>query len=888
MKKEILFIALIFFANLMPAETAAESKKITVESTQDPQPISEALALSVSHKLHITKPQDLELDIDKLLADIFIIALDKYPKISEGGVQVLEEPSAIILLFDLPVPQSAQRAILDALIPIEAVFTDEETTLIPPSTTIPKKVSVPVSSNSKLSSKTTLHPTVLGGRKLQINIPSGANLDVDSMFNKIFSAFIPNHPEITWMPVIREYDTLVLIFNQPVPETIQRKVFEIVSPLKAIFTTPQQSSESAFTLKITIPPDNNLNINSLMLDIFKTAHLFEEFHGGHLTKKNNTFFLVFDKPISKIAQKAILNVISPLEAIFSVEDQYTLSGSRISQDDFEKKELQTSVKCNQVARPDENIALAAANKVLPSVVILNGGTGFIISSDGYIMTNAHNLRGKEKFEITLYDGRRLQGQKVGYVELKEGLDVGVIKIEANNLPTVEFADSTKLRCGDPLLIIGNPNGYDYWTITGGQFLMTDMDGADLVTNVPSTQGSSGSPLLNMEGQVVGLLWGTHDRFRKKEQPTPPIMVEVLWTWKAFHSLIIPTSSSVSIESALDLTEKIIHKQTNLISGFQVAQKICIPAGISTQITIPITIPGEVLLEPDLPYIRQAMDFLLPSFNPQVAMLDLQRVAGNVVLTFNQPLSPIMCEKLVATLLFSNAPSNPLPTLKRASISKKTTQHPQNTEALTAAKRALPSVVHFRNGGTGSIITSDGYILTNQHVVVDDFDQAITDFQITLYNERIFSGRLVGYVESGTPDIAVVKIEANNLPTIEFGDSSTLQKGQSLLTIGHPGVYGDWVVTGGKLLKIKKYNIFTNIPAGQGNSGGPIINLQGQMVALLYGGISTPIEKKPNPIHRIIWGFPEFYNLSRQQTTGVKSNTVKTIVDAIISRQGNVP
>ena len=91
------------------------------------------------------------------------------------------------------------------------------------------------------------------------------------------------------------------------------------------------------------------------------------------------------------------------------------------------------------------------------------GTGFIISPDGYILTNNHMVGGAEKVEIVLSDGREFKAEIIG---TDEATDIAVVKIDAKDLPYIEFADSDKLEVGEWVLAIGNPLGLSH-TVTAG-------------------------------------------------------------------------------------------------------------------------------------------------------------------------------------------------------------------------------------------------------------------------------------------------------------------------------------------------------------------------------------------------------------------------------------
>ncbi|PSM49434.1 serine protease [Chroococcidiopsis sp. CCALA 051] len=138
------------------------------------------------------------------------------------------------------------------------------------------------------------------------------------------------------------------------------------------------------------------------------------------------------------------------------------------------------------------------------------GSGFIISQDGRILTNAHVVEGADKVSVVLRDGRRFAGKVVGADPVT---DVAVVDIEGTNLPTVELANSDNITVGQWAIAIGNPLGLDN-TVTQGIISATGRSGSDigvndkrldfLQTDTAINPGNSGGPLLNAQGEVVGV------------------------------------------------------------------------------------------------------------------------------------------------------------------------------------------------------------------------------------------------------------------------------------------------------------------------------------------------------------------------------------------------
>ncbi|MBC1235871.1 HhoA/HhoB/HtrA family serine endopeptidase [Nostoc sp. 2RC] len=138
------------------------------------------------------------------------------------------------------------------------------------------------------------------------------------------------------------------------------------------------------------------------------------------------------------------------------------------------------------------------------------GSGFIINSSGQILTNSHVVDGADRVTVTLKDGRTFDGKVLGEDAVT---DVAVIKIDANNLPTVPVGNSDILQPGEAVIAIGNPLGLNN-TVTSGIISATGRSGSDIgasdkrvdyiQTDAAINPGNSGGPLLNTRGQVVAM------------------------------------------------------------------------------------------------------------------------------------------------------------------------------------------------------------------------------------------------------------------------------------------------------------------------------------------------------------------------------------------------
>lgn len=134
------------------------------------------------------------------------------------------------------------------------------------------------------------------------------------------------------------------------------------------------------------------------------------------------------------------------------------------------------------------------------------GSGFIISDDGYILTNHHVVEGADRVMVRLNDRRELEAQVIGSDQRS---DVALLKIDAKELPTLKTGSSDALEVGEWVLAIGSPFGFDH-SVTAGivsakeRSLQGDSYVPFIQTDVAINPGNSGGPLFNMDGEVIGI------------------------------------------------------------------------------------------------------------------------------------------------------------------------------------------------------------------------------------------------------------------------------------------------------------------------------------------------------------------------------------------------
>jgi serine protease Do len=138
--------------------------------------------------------------------------------------------------------------------------------------------------------------------------------------------------------------------------------------------------------------------------------------------------------------------------------------------------------------------------------VREAGSGFIVSSNGYILTNEHVVQGASRVTVRLLDRREFQARIIG---TDDRTDIAVLKIAATGLPVVKLGDASKVRPGQWVLAIGSPFGFSNSATAGivsavGRALPTENYVPFIQTDVPVNPGNSGGPLFNLAGEVVGI------------------------------------------------------------------------------------------------------------------------------------------------------------------------------------------------------------------------------------------------------------------------------------------------------------------------------------------------------------------------------------------------
>jgi serine protease Do len=191
------------------------------------------------------------------------------------------------------------------------------------------------------------------------------------------------------------------------------------------------------------------------------------------------------------------------------------------------------------------------------------GSGFIVSADGYVMTNHHVVDGSEQITVTLADKREFSAKLIGS---DQRTDVALLKIEGTGLPAVKIGDSNRLRVGEWVIAIGSPFGLES-TVTAGIVSAKARETGEYLpfiqTDVAVNPGNSGGPLINMRGEVVG------------------INSQIFTTSGAYAgiSFAIPIDEAIRVQDQLRTTGRVIRGRIGVTIG-AVSREVAEAIGLS--------------------------------------------------------------------------------------------------------------------------------------------------------------------------------------------------------------------------------------------------------------------------------------------------------------------
>lgn len=270
------------------------------------------------------------------------------------------------------------------------------------------------------------------------------------------------------------------------------------------------------------------------------------------------------------------------------------------------------------------------NRCLPSVVGVRGdigwgyswGTGIVMTSNGYILTNTHVLDNATAAQVILYDGSEYEAKLVGADAIS---DVAVLKIEATGLTAAQFGDSNTLSVGDEVVAIGNPiNEVFSGTMTEGiisgvsrEMTYNGRTMTLLQTNAALNEGNSGGPLFNMYGQVVGIT-------NMKVVTTGTAMVEGI-------GFAIPSTTVKAMANAILRDGAVIGRPGLGIYALEVTENADHPAGIQISSVIEGSDAAAQDLRPD-DILTEIDGFAIESFDMMKEHIAALSVGDTVRLT----------------------------------------------------------------------------------------------------------------------------------------------------------------------------------------------------------------------------------------------------------------
>src|SRR3989344_2934636 len=273
---------------------------------------------------------------------------------------------------------------------------------------------------------------------------------------------------------------------------------------------------------------NTIFVSIFILVIAVGLAYYSNYKAEILQKDYNSKILELDKKSEENLQNLSQSLASKIDAVSSnLSSEIGLISTSLQNfksqnqeqiktlsDLIDQIEQQSNIKLNELKTQLTNIQIKSAdftaivNDVLKSVVSISTNTGqasgVIVSSKGYIVTNVHVINGATSISVTTNSGSTYSVKEIiGY---DSNADVAVLRIDASGLKALPFGDSGKLKIGEKVIAAGNPAGLSF-TVTEGivSALRKLGNGVNYIqTDVPINPGNSGGPLVNTNGEIVGI------------------------------------------------------------------------------------------------------------------------------------------------------------------------------------------------------------------------------------------------------------------------------------------------------------------------------------------------------------------------------------------------
>lgn len=187
------------------------------------------------------------------------------------------------------------------------------------------------------------------------------------------------------------------------------------------------------------------------------------------------------------------------------------------------------------------------------------------------------------------------------------------------------------------------------------------------------------------------------------------------------------------------------------------------------------------------------------------------------------------------------------------------------------------------GGTGFIVHGGGYILTNRHVVENQLKFEVS----TTTGGKYTASVLAKTSPENEVDVAVLKVDVqiSDVAVLKFGDSKTLKDKDIVFGLGHPMVFGSWVITAGEYVAVEYgglHTMYIDKPGGSGESGSPLFSMEGKVVGIIFGGTALAgrplITSEDNVV--VWWG-----NAEKYRNEAALANTTDSIYEFLVQSLG---
>ncbi len=217
--------------------------------------------------------------------------------------------------------------------------------------------------------------------------------------------------------------------------------------------------------------------------------------------RQNLNYISLDNKISDLQTDTQTKINDLTTGIMELENELITLGAQVGTIDEDISLLKASTSADF-----SGIIESSIPAVITIITDISQGSGFIISEEGYVVTNAHILEGISAANIVTYDGKRHTVRLVGVDDL---MDVALLKIEPETAyEPLELADSDKVSIGEKVIAIGNPLGLQF-SVSEGIVSAVHREGpnsleAYIQTDAALNPGNSGGPLINKEGKVIGI------------------------------------------------------------------------------------------------------------------------------------------------------------------------------------------------------------------------------------------------------------------------------------------------------------------------------------------------------------------------------------------------